>query len=192
MAETLKIIRSEHRRLSAVIICLTGMMKDVEERGANPDFELFELILTYFETFLYRFHHPKEDDYLFCRLLERDPASAEVIEALEQEHKQGKDLLKQLQLTLTAYKQQQNQQTMENFHQRVKQYRDFEYQHMGTEERDILPRTQQCFTEADWQELDAVFTAHEDPLFGDKPSAEFAGLLSRIVNQAPAPHGLGE
>jgi branched-chain amino acid transport system ATP-binding protein len=62
---------------------------------------------------------------------------------------------------------------------------------MVTEEREVLPLAEEKLTPADWEALDNLFTAHDDPLFGDKPTREFSDLASRIVNQAPAPHGLG-
>jgi branched-chain amino acid transport system ATP-binding protein len=70
-------------------------------------------------------------------------------------------------------------------------YRDFEWYHMGVEEREILPLAEEILTETDWAELDALFTAHDDPVFGRQPQEAFNTLASKIISQAPAPHGLG-
>ena len=46
---------------------------DIERRGYSPDFELFYLILEYVRDFVDRYHHPKEDHYLFKALRRRVP-----------------------------------------------------------------------------------------------------------------------
>jgi hemerythrin-like domain-containing protein len=191
MSETLKIIRAEHRRLAAVINCFVGVLQEIKDRGHPPELEMFEQVVVYFEQFLYRFHHPKEDEYLFPRLQQRVNDSAEVIQRLENEHVEGKEILIKLRTNLDNYKAQQNEATFEAFYNIAMVYRDFEWHHMGTEERDVLPLAEKSLTEDDWLELDAIFTAHDDPVFGRKQKDEFSDLASRIVNLAPAPHGLG-
>ena len=191
MSETLKIIRAEHRRLAAVINCFVGVLQEVKDRDHAPEFEMFEQVVVYFEQFLYRFHHPKEDEYLFPRLLQRATDSAEVIERLESEHVEGKDILVKLRTNLDRYRAQPEEATFESFYNIAMVYRDFEWHHMGTEEREVLPLAEKSLNEADWAELDAIFTAHEDPVFGRKQKDEFSDLATRIVNLAPAPHGLG-
>ncbi len=192
MSETLKIIRAEHRRLAAVINCFVGVLQEIKDRNHPPEFEMFEQVVVYFEQFLYRFHHPKEDQYLFPRLLERAKKSAEVIERLESEHEQGKEILVKLRAKLDLYRANPNQDTFDAFYNIAMVYRDFEWHHMGTEEREVLPMAEKELKPSDWVELDAIFTAHEDPVFGRKQKDEFSDLATRIVNLAPAPHGLGD
>jgi hemerythrin-like domain-containing protein len=191
MSETLKIIRAEHRRLAAVINCFVSVLQEIKDRDHPAELEMFEQVVVYFEQFLYRFHHPKEDEYLFPRLLQRAEKSAEVIERLESEHVEGKDILVKLRTNLDNYRDKQDEATFESFYNIAMVYRDFEWHHMSTEEREILPLAEKSLTENDWAELDAIFTAHEDPVFGRKQKDEFSDLASRIVNLAPAPHGLG-
>jgi hemerythrin-like domain-containing protein len=191
MSETLKIIRAEHRRLAAVINCFVGVLQEIKDRGHPPEYEMFEQVVVYFEQFLYRFHHPKEDEYLFPRLLQRVAESAEVIERLESEHKEGKEILLKLRTNLDNYRRQQDETSFESFYNIAMVYRDFEWHHMGTEEREVLPLAEKSLSESDWAELDGIFTAHEDPVFGRKQKDEFSDLATRIVNLAPAPHGLG-
>ena len=71
MALALAIIREEHRSLSAVIRTLRILAREVRDRGRAPDYEVFTLILDYIEGFSDRFHHPKEDEYLFAALRRR-------------------------------------------------------------------------------------------------------------------------
>jgi hemerythrin-like domain-containing protein len=69
-------------------------------------------------------------------------------------------------------------------------YRDFEWYHMGVEEREILPLAEEILSDADWHELDGLFSVHDDPVFGQKPKEDFNTLAVKIISQAPAPHGL--
>ncbi|MDX1653881.1 MAG: hemerythrin domain-containing protein [Candidatus Competibacteraceae bacterium] len=192
MHKTSTLIRSEHRRLAAVLNCLIGVLDDVQARHQEPDFQLFQEVLDYLESFLYRFHHPKEDSHLFPALRRRAPDQAEaVLERLEAEHQRGPELIGRLRESLARYRQQ-GPVGFQGFRDAVEDYRQFEWQHMGTEEREVLPLAERTFSEQDWAGLDEVFNAHDDPIFGDQTRTALGRRLSSIVSHAPAPHGLGE
>jgi hypothetical protein len=55
---------------------------------------------------------------------------------------------------------------------------------------DIKDHDQTPDSEADWQELDGLFTLHNDPVFGQKPKEDFNTLAAMIISQAPILHGL--
>ncbi len=191
MHKTTSIIHGEHRRLAAVLTCFSGVLDDVVQRGSAVDLDLFDAMLNYLRSFVFTFHHPKEDAHLFPLLRQRSAEAAELIEQLETEHARGALLSQTLHEAFDNYRTHGTPAALAEFHAAAQTYKQFEWQHMSTEERKILPLAERCLTDADWRQLDAVFSDHDDPLFGDKPSAEFAGLMSEIVNRAPAPHGLG-
>ena len=58
-------IKREHEGLATVLHVLWVLLEDVRKHGVEPDFKLFATILYYIAAFTQRFHHPKEDDYLF-------------------------------------------------------------------------------------------------------------------------------
>lgn len=184
------IIQTEHRRLAAVLNCLSNVLADVQKQRLPPDFELFETVVQYVETFLYQFHHPKEDEYLFRLLRQYRPDVGPVLDELEGEHRDGVELVARLRSTLAAYKQQ-GAAGLPAFLATVEEYNRFEWRHMATEERDVLPLARKALPAKEQAALDAVFSAHEDPLFGDKPAKEFENLYRTILNRTPAPHGLG-
>ncbi|HXH03685.1 MAG TPA: hemerythrin domain-containing protein [Candidatus Competibacteraceae bacterium] len=190
MFKAIDIIQAEHRRLAAMLHCLASVLQDVKKGMLEPDFELFEAVLHYVESFLYHFHHPKEDSYLFCTLRERVPELDKVLDQLEEEHQHGARLVERLRTTLEAYKRHGGP-GLPAFLAAAEDYYQFEYKHMAMEEREVLPLARKRLTEEDRARLDAVFMAHEDPLFGDKPKKEFETLYTAILNRAPAPHGLG-
>jgi branched-chain amino acid transport system ATP-binding protein len=191
MHKTTSIIHSEHRRLAAVLNCFSAVLDDVVQRGSQADLDLFEAMLNYLKSFVFTFHHPKEDAYLFPVLRQRSADAAELIERLEADHARGAILSQELRDAFAHFREHGDEAALAAFHAAAQAYKQFEWQHMSTEERQIMPLAEKCLTQEDWVQLDAVFSDHQDPLFGDKPQAEFAGLMSEIVNRAPAPHGLG-
>jgi hemerythrin-like domain-containing protein len=77
------------------------------------------------------------------------------------------------------------------FEDAVKAYIDSYLRHMSIEESDILPAARAHLTEADWTELDKAFEANRDPLTGHEPDDLYRPLFTKIVQEAPAPIGLG-
>lgn len=190
MQEAIKIIQNEHRGMAAVLYCLKCVREDIEKRGLRPDLALFYAAIDYIESFLDRFHHPKEDTYLFRALRRRYPKALPIINELENEHGIGESLLRALRAALDAY-HRDGAQAFDAFSGALEEYYQFEWQHMKKEEEEILPLARERLTEDDWREIDAAFTAHDDPLFGERPRKEFKALFSRIAELAPAPHGFG-
>ncbi len=190
MPEALGIIRQEHRRLAAVMQCVEAVVHDIEAGRGQPDFELLHAVLAYLETFLYAFHHPKEDQYLFPALRRRAAGIDATLDELEEQHSRGEVLLHGLTESLAVY-EQRGAPALEDFAHALEAYHAFEWAHMRKEEVEVLRVAEQALQAEDWRELDAAFTAHDDPLFGDAPSAHFRRLFSEIANRTPAPHGLG-
>ncbi len=185
-----RIISKEHRNLAALLSCLKAVVREIEGCGVEPDFELFERIFDYVEGFLNRFHHPKEDAYLFAALRRRRPDMTTTLARLEAQHRGVDRELAKLRSALDLFRRE-GPSAFFQFRDRVEAYCRAELAHMSLEETEVLPAARKALTKADWAEIDAAFQAHEDPLFGTKPRAEFRRLFSRIADCAPAPYGLG-
>ncbi len=190
MAEAIGIIQAEHRAYAAVLDCLDNLVRDIETRGYSPDFELLHLILEYVRDFIDRYHHPKEDHYLFTALRRRAPEASPALEALEDEHKRGPELIRTLDWALREY-QALGASAYPRFRDAARQYLAFERAHMRREETEIIPLARARLTAEDWNVIDAVFTENEDPVFGAAPRKRFEKLFSTIVAMAPVPYGLG-
>ena len=190
MAEAIGIIQAEHRAYAAVLDCLDNLVRDIETRGYSPDFELLHLILEYVRDFVDRYHHPKEDHYLFKALRRRAPEVSPALEALEDEHKQGPELIRALDWALREY-QALGASACSRFRDAARQYLAFERAHMRREETEIIPLARARLTAEDWHVIDAVFTENEDPVFGAAPRKRFEKLFSTIAAMAPVPYGLG-
>lgn len=186
----LAVIRDEHRALTAVLQALQSLARDIRERGVEPDFDLFSLILDYIELVPEKLHHPKEDQYLFKAMRARTAEAGAVLDELEAEHARGDGLIHALRHALARYRVG-GARGFEAFAAAVEDYFDFHWKHMRKEEEVVLPLAERVLTGADWEAIDAAFKANDDPLFGPQPREEFRALFQRIVTRAPAPIGVG-
>ena len=190
IVKALRVIRDEHRSLAAVLHGMLHLVRDIRDRGASPDFEVLGAMVYYIDAFPERFHHPKEDEYLFKRLRARCPQAATLLDRLEDEHRTGADLIRDLERALTRYRQG-GAREFPGFAKAVEGYASFHWDHMRCEEDEVLPLAERHLTDADWSAIDDAFAAHKDPLYGDRADIEYRRLFSRIVNLAPPPIGVG-
>ena len=195
----LAILMKEHRAISAVLYCLKHTTEDWRNGKIDPPFELFHSIFDYMGSFPNKFHHPKEDLYLFPMVLRRAPALEETISTLRAQHKKGDDelanlmsLLSDMQASWDGGKGDVSQTAIDHFAEVVSDYVSFERAHAKLEGTDIIPKARETFTPEDWAHIEQVFSENEDPIFGMRPRAEFDGLFRQILALAPAPMGYGE
>ena len=186
----INIIKSEHRNLGAVLYSLEKLIDEVDD-GKQPEFALFHGLLTYIDRFLDHYHHPKENNFLFPRLLERAPQCEALIRELGHQHIEGEILFVEMLKALSAW-EFSTQENYAVFRQAVLRYVEFERKHALTEERELLPRASEALEPEDWEVIDAAFAENEDPMFGDEATNEFCKLFSQLVNRLPAPIGLGD
>ncbi|MBK6714180.1 MAG: hemerythrin domain-containing protein [Burkholderiales bacterium] len=189
MAVALTIIRDEHRALASVLKGLQYLLDPVHSGRQKPDFALMKAILAYIEHFPDRLHHPKEDQYLFPVLRERDPSVCVVLDELERQHHSGPDVIARVAQAMRDC--EANASQLASLKQAVDDYADFQWSHMRKEEQEILPAAERALLPADWELIDAAFKSNNDPLVGVERQQEFRELFRRVVNLMPAPMGLG-
>ena len=190
MQQALRIIHDEHRSISAVLSGLKSLAQMARDSKLRPGFDVFRAMIYYIDVFPERMHHPKEDQYLFARLLQRDPSTRALVEGLKAEHVAGGQLVRDLEQALLAYEQTWPEGA-EKFGAAVENYSQFHWKHMGKEENELLPLAQKSLTAEDWEAIETAFAANEDPI-ADQREKDFDNLYQRIVNLAPAPIGLGD
>lgn len=185
-----RIIKEEHVAISAVLFSLRFLVRRVESEGGNPDFRLLRAMMDYIVDFPERLHHPKENEYLFRRVREREPAAAALIDELEAEHARGDRLIDELKAALLRY-EREGHSAFPEFKRAVDDYADFHWDHMRKEEDHLLPLAEKSLTEEDWDAVGEAFRLNDNPLFGLKPKEHAEELFQRILRLAPAPIGLG-
>ena len=188
--QAISIIKSEHKNLGAVLYSLDKLIEEIDS-GKHPDFPIFHGLFTYLDRFLDRYHHPKENHYLFPKLLQRAPETEAIVRELGQQHTEGEILFVAMLKALSAY-EFSGESEYPHFRETVLRYTEFERNHAKMEEAEILPRAREALKESDWEEIDSAFEENEDPLFGKKWDNEFSDLLDKLINRLPAPLGLGD
>jgi hemerythrin-like domain-containing protein len=190
MARVLRILRDEHRSIAAILQGMSYLLKEIQERGAKVDLNVFWAMLYYLDTFSERMHHPKENEYLFKRVRARTHAADQVIEDLESEHARGAEALKRLEQCLARY-QEGGAKEFPAFAREVERFVRAYWEHMSKEEEQVLPEAERVLSSADWEAIDQAFEQNRDPLAAERESRDFKRLFARIVQLAPPPIGVG-
>jgi hemerythrin-like domain-containing protein len=188
--EAIRIIVNEHRSLAAVLHGMLYLVHQIRDRGDKPDFNLFGAMIYYIDSFPERFHHPKEDEYVFRILRMRHAEAAPLLDRLEAEHRVGGEKIRTLEQALARY-QQGGDVEFSGFLAAVEAYAAFHWDHMRAEEKEVLPLAEKHLSREDWEAIDAAFLGHADPMLGAEAGAKYDALFTRIVNLAPPPIGLG-
>lgn len=193
--QALRVIRAEHRSLAAVIHGLVYLVREARLRDAPADFALLATMLRYIEAFPERFHHPKEDAWLFDRLRRRHPAAVALLDRLQREHVEGARRIAELGTALARWRDAQGDgergsAARSAFAALVDAYAAFHWEHMRQEELEVMPLCEAHLAAEDWAAIDAAFAGHDDPLSDTSVATEFAELFRRIVEAAPPPVGI--
>jgi len=186
----IRIIHDEHRSLAAVLHGMLYLVNAIRSRGMKPDFKVLGAMVYYIDAFPERYHHPKEDRYLFALLRARCPAARGVLSRLEEEHRAGAEKIRALEQALARYEHGGDAE-FSNFAAAVEAYAAFHWDHMRCEEKEVLPLAEKHLTPEDWELIDNAFMGHADPLLGTEAGSEFEELFKKIVTLAPQPIGLG-
>ncbi|HEX7218110.1 MAG TPA: hemerythrin domain-containing protein [Burkholderiales bacterium] len=190
MTDAISILKSEHRSISALLHGLKQLARMAQDTSARPRFQVLRSMLRYIDEYPERLHHPKEDQYLFARVLERAPEARALVEGLQAEHKEGVRLIRELERALLFLEEGWPIGARE-FEAAVEAYADFHWQHMRREEHELLPLAERVLSAEDWRAIDRAFAANEDPVAAMR-ERDYEELFTRIANLAPEPVGLGE
>jgi len=186
----IRIITGEHLRLAAVLRGMLHAVRHVRFGGAQPDLDLLGAMVSYIRAFPERFHHPKEDEYLFRLLRERNADAAPLLDRLQAEHRASAHKVTQIEQALMRC-QRGGAPEFAKFASAVAGYAAFHWDHVRAEEYEVIPLAESFLLDRDWEIIDAAFTGHSDPLLGAEAGAEFSELFRRIIALAPPPLGTG-
>ena len=180
MAMAMGALKTEHRNLAQVLSCLENAIKHLRGDDEKPDLDLLFSIVYYIRVFPDRYHHPKEDEYLFKILRQRTDEVDGVLSELEHEHARFEGLLIALEQALRDY-DQGYPKGLDALERQVGEYLEFQWQHMKKEEEQVLPIAEKRFRDEDWAAMNNAFLRHDDPMFGENVRAGFEALRHRIV-----------
>ncbi|TAK48130.1 MAG: ATP-binding cassette domain-containing protein [Xanthobacteraceae bacterium] len=182
--QALTIIRHEHRNMTRVAQALRGLGDRLGNSPSDLDFRKIEYIIDYFEGFTERYHHPKENNFLFARLLQRAGAARPLVERLMRDHEKAPVHLVRMREALTAAdiddatRRARLSEIIAAFHGMIGA-------HMHSEESELFELARTHLTEDDWREIDAAFASHIDPLDSTEGEGDIALLRQRIMALLP-------
>lgn len=177
----LGVIKDEHRALAVVMDSMRQIAKAIGAGTATEsDQRSLQAMLGYVKAFPQRLHHPKEEQYLHPMLRQRCPEAGSVLEELEAQHRRETELVQAVDGTLSAWRVADAVSSaaligaLETLAEAV-------LQHMGKEEREVLPLAEQYLTDADWQRAAEAFDENKNPEFSDLEAEELRQLFVRIA-----------
>ncbi len=184
MYSTIRILHAEHTALVTLLRAATWQVAKAREQGRAPDFASLRAMLFYIAEFPEQHHHRKESGLLFPKLRARTPLARPLLDHLDGDHARGEARIRELEHALTAF-EMLGESRRAAFESALARYVDFYLVHMSLEEREIFPLARRVLHARDWEELDAEFTATQDPLTGAAPQADYIELFARIRQQFP-------
>ena len=190
MKDAISIMKSEHRSISAVLQGLKELARMAQDARVRPGFQALRAMVRYIDEYPEKLHHPKEDQYLFARLVARAPETRLLVEELQAEHEESARMIRELERALLFLEEGWPAGARE-FQAAVDKYAEFHWKHMRKEERELLPLAERHLTDDDWRAIERAFAANRDPIAAIQ-ERDFDKLFTRIASLAPAPVGLGE
>lgn len=192
---SLRIIRQEHRALSAMLRAISLLLGEHRRRGTLPDFDALRAMLFYVDEFPEKLHHPKETRLLFPKLRGLDAHVDSVLDRLDHDHGCGEHAVRELEHALIAFEMMaetnQREARREAFETAVQKYVAFYLEHMQLEEAVVLPLAERALGVADWSELDAAFLENRDPLAGHEAGEPYRPLFRKILRLLPGSNSIG-
>jgi hemerythrin-like domain-containing protein len=178
MHDIIAALRKEHSNITQLLDILDHQVAKFD-RGEDPDYEIVESIVDYFQSFPDLYHHPKED-LVFRRLQQRDAAAAARVGDLQREHE---DLAARTRAFASGVRAvlDEAQVPRQALRTWAREFIDGQREHMQREERLFFPAALRSLTAEDWADIKLRMTDHEDPLFGADVGRRYESLHRDIV-----------
>ena len=178
MSNIIQILLEEHRNIDKLLLVLEHEL-EIFDRSEEPDYEILQAVIQYFQDYPESCHHPKED-MVFEKLKVRDSAAANSIGDVEAEHqvetKRLRRLVEAVEEILAG-----REFLRQTFHDVVHDFIEHQRQHMDKEERLLFPAAVQGLRPDDWAELDARLNDQKDPLFNGVIETKFQAMQRTIL-----------
>ncbi len=173
----LAIIEAEHAALDGALSWISGRLALSNAHHIAPDPGAFEQGLEFIATFMERFHHPKEDEFLFRALRERTRDADDLLATLQQQHAEIPRDFRDLRLALKGARQDTGSR-FPDFAELMGHFARSQGDHMRLE-AGVFDMAARVLEPSDWKAIHVAFRANCDPLFGSGR----AGLTSIMAKR---------
>ena len=156
MTKIIEILREEHRNIEELLLVLEQEL-NVFDRNEQPDYEILQAVISYFQDYPDCCHHPKED-MIFEELKARDPVAAGSVGDLEAEHQnEGKRLQRVAQMIRSILTH--HEVLRPTFDDIMRDFIEHERKHMEMEERVLFPAAVNALQPEDRAGIHAIWGA---------------------------------
>jgi hemerythrin-like domain-containing protein len=178
MSDIIQVLLDEHRNINTLLLVLEHEL-EVFDRTEEPDYEILQAVIQYFQDYPEHCHHPKED-LVFERLKLRDQGAAARIGDVEEEHKAETSRLRRV-VEVIEQVLAGEEVLRQTFHDAVADFIKHQRQHMDKEERLLFPAAAERLKPEDWTAIDARANDRRDPLFNGAMQTKFQALERTIL-----------
>lgn len=165
--QVLAALHQEHQAILAVVLALDDWVLQAPKQGAGADLLYLESTLQYLQTYALQVHHPKEEQFLYARLLLRAPASEGLIHDVTEQHQRAQQALGEALAQLQSVMSEGGGDVALLYHDVLALTRRV-HRMVAFEETHVLPLARQHLQEDDWDALRTPYHRHQ----GDTPADE--------------------
>ena len=181
MSKPFHILKHEHRIIERALRALDGVSARLVAEGPVPIGAVLE-ILEFITTFADRYHHAKEEKYLFPALERRGIARhGGPLGVMEYEHQVERELLAELRQSVEQY-QEGNAQARERFVEAAGAFLRLLVGHIEKEDSILFRIGDEVLEDSDKAELAESFKQVETAL-GGRTVEDFERMASELENQ---------
>jgi len=168
----------EHRNIEKLLLVLERELS-VFDRGERPDYEVIRAVISYFEVYPDAYHH-RQEDLVFNKLRQHDPAAAAIVGDLAAEHRSGAERLRRVARAVEAVLADREllRQTVDDI---IRDFIEHERRDIAMEESYFFPAAAKALHAEDWSEISSTLTDQKDPLFSDATEQRFDGVRKYIL-----------
>ena len=174
----IELLSKEHRNLERLLNILEHEL-ELFSCGGRPDYEVVRAIISYFEVYPDKYHHPQED-LVLAKLRVRNPAAAAKIGDLDREHTLGTERLRRVAQALDAILADREMLRVE-LTTIIRDFIERERRHIFMEDKYFFPAALKALKPEDWTEISSALTGRTDPLFSDVVEERFEILREHIL-----------
>jgi hemerythrin-like domain-containing protein len=178
MKRIIESLQDEYRSIEKLLLVLEQEL-GIFARCERPDYEIVRGIISYFQDYPTRCHHPKEV-LIFDKLKRRDPSAARMIGDFEAEHREEAARLTNFAQLVESIR------TDHDLARRVfisagRGFIDNQRQHIEREERLLFPTAVKSLQSEDWAEIDRQLNDWTNPLFNGKIEEKFRSMRDCLL-----------
>jgi nucleotide-binding universal stress UspA family protein/hemerythrin-like domain-containing protein len=181
------VIQDEHRSIAVVAQAMRELAQEALDPAGKPDLDALQRMVNYLVQFPARIHHPKEEEVLHRLLLRRSPGSAALVAEVEAQHGTERRLIEEASRALVSARTG-GADAVREMAGRVQALCSHVLDHVGLEERSVLPLARASLQDDEWEEVASAFSDNNDPRFGELATAELRRLFAGIANVVMSGH----